>query len=106
MPCLSVLIIVFAFAAFAQQKKPVTLDAIFAERPSERGRGMSDIQWAPDGKSFVYRQAGKVHLYDIASRKSRELFTTSGLATRAVKTPSPDRFMWENRGVHEDDIQW
>src|SRR5215831_667531 len=100
-----VLITVLAATALFAQKKPVTVDAIFAERPSERG-GLSSISWAPDGKSFAYRQSGKVHLYDVASRKSRELFATSTFANRAVKTPSTDRFMWENRNVHERDLQW
>jgi len=101
----SVLVTVLACAALFAQKKPVTLEAIFAERPSARG-GMSDVSWAPDGKSFAYRQSGKVHLYDIATRKSRELFASAGIASRAVKTPSPDRFMWENRYVHDQDLQW
>ncbi len=105
MPRRFALLAVLACSALLAQKKPVTLEALFAERPSQRG-GMSDITWAPDGKSFVYRQSGKVHLYDIASRQSRELFAASGFANRAVKTPSPDRFMWENRGVHEQDLQW
>jgi dipeptidyl-peptidase-4 len=105
MPRRSVLIIFLACSSLFAQKKPVTLDAIFEERPQQR-RGMSDITWTPDGKSFAYRQSGKVYLYDVAARKARELFSTENFTKFAVKTPSPTRFMWENRGVREQDLQW
>jgi dipeptidyl-peptidase-4 len=101
----SVLITALAGTALVAQKKPVTLDAIFAERPSGRG-GMSEISWAPDGKSFAYKQSDKVYLYDIGSTKSRELFSSSSFSNRAVKTPSPQRSMWEDRYVHERELQW
>jgi dipeptidyl-peptidase-4 len=100
-----VLITVLACSALVGQKKPVTVDALFADRPSGRG-GMTGISWAPDGRSFAYTQSEKVQLYDAASRKSRELFATGGFAKRAVKTPSPDRFMWENRQVRDQELQW
>jgi dipeptidyl-peptidase 4 len=87
------------------EKKPVTLDAIFSS--TREGRAdMGQTIWAPDGKTFLYTQAGKVNLYDVASKKSRELFSMGAFSNFAVKTPSPTRFMWENRGVREQSMQW
>ncbi len=98
------------FAAFlviiplAAQKKPVTIEAISSMRMSNDEPG-SPI-WAPDGKSFAFRQGEKVMQYDIASKQSHELFSMEPLNKAVVKVPPGERFDWENRGVHEAAIQW
>ena len=39
--------------------------------------------WAPDGKSFVYSDDGKVYRYDVNARKAKTWFETEPL-TRAA----------------------
>src|SRR3954452_11813891 len=99
----ALLILLVSSVALLAERKPITVEDIFAERPSA---GIGHAIWAPDGKSFVYNQAGKVRLYDVASRKSRDLFAMQALSSAAVKVPPAERFGWENRGVKEDAIQW
>ena len=89
----------------AAQKKPVTIEAITAMRHPGGDLPGPPI-WTADGKSFAYRQGEKVMLYDIASKGARELLSMQTLTHAAVKVPAPERFDWENRGVHEDAIQW
>jgi dipeptidyl-peptidase 4 len=86
------------------QKKPVTVEAITAERGSG-GFGGSPV-WSPGGKSFAYRQGSGVFLYDVAAKSARELFSIETLTKAAVKVPAPERFDWENRRVHDEPIQW
>jgi dipeptidyl-peptidase-4 len=62
--------------------------------------------WSPDGKSFAFQQGDTVMLYDIAAKQSQELLVLKPLAEAAVKPHAAERFDWENRGVHEEAIQW
>ena len=61
------LIILLSFAARAQ-KKPVTIDAITAERQVPRS---APVQWAPDGKRFAWLEEKELWLYDIPSRREK-----------------------------------
>ena len=97
------LLLLIPVAATAQ-KKPITLDVIAGSaRPLSAG---GSPVWAPDGKSFVYQQGGKVWLYEMAAKKARELFSLDELAKSAVKPPPRERFDWENRRVREETLQW
>jgi dipeptidyl-peptidase-4 len=97
------LLLLIAVAA-AAQKKPVTLDAVVGSgRPASAA---GSPVWAPDGKSFVYQQGGKVWLYEMAAKKARELFSLDELTKSAIKPPPRERFDWENRRVREETIQW
>jgi dipeptidyl-peptidase-4 len=84
------------------QKKPVTLEALAAQRPTPP---LSPV-WAPDGRRFVYTEEGKLWLYDIPSRNKRELVALAALSAAAVKTEEPSTYPWENRGVRDQNIQW
>src|SRR5579871_1698566 len=98
--CLALLV----WPAFGQ-KKPITLDALY-----QRARGGADVPgaaiWAPDGKTFVYRQSAKLMLYDPSSKKAKDLIATDALDAAAMKPPAPERFGWENRRVREAPVQW
>lgn len=89
-------------AAAAPQKKPVTLEALAAARPSAPLQPV----WAPDGRRFVYVEEGRLWLYDIGSRSRRELVALAALGVAAVKTQPPEAYPWENRGVREQNVQW
>ncbi len=82
------------------QKKPVTLDAILVAAMAETPN------WAPDGKTFVYQQGGKVWRYDVAAKKAAELFSMDELTRKAIAPPPRERFDWENRRVREQALQW
>ncbi len=88
---------------FAAGKKPVTLQDLASERMPPMA-GAPD--WAPDGKRFLYTEAGKLWLYDVPSRKKRELVSTAAFSAAATKVPTPERFDFENRRVREQFVQW
>src|SRR5689334_10650157 len=90
-------------ALLIAQKKPVTLDAISRGGPPAAG---TSVNWAPDGKRFVYRQGARLMLYDAGARTEKLLLTTAALESASTKVPPSDTFGWENRRVREESIQW
>ncbi len=92
-----------AVSVGAAGKKPVTLEALAAAHPPSI---MSAPVWSPDGRQFLYTEAAKVWLYDVASRAKRELVALSTLQAAATKTPEPVEFGWQNRRVQERAVQW
>ncbi|MBI4875316.1 MAG: S9 family peptidase [Acidobacteria bacterium] len=90
-------------AALAAAKKPVTMDvAASARRPG----GAGEVRWAPDSKSFVWKESGKLRSYDLASKSGKELVSLDEIGKAAHKPPRPAVFEWENRRVREEDVQW
>src|SRR4051812_25656525 len=99
-------VLFFACAAFGQ-KKPVTLEALQAWRSTAGARNVpGDPVWAPDGKTFVYRQGTRLKIYDIAPKKSRDVVDLAALDSLAATPPSPEHAEWENRRVEEAALQW
>ena len=92
-----------AMSVAAAGKKPVTLEALAAAHPPAI---MSAPVWSSDGKQFVYTEAAKVWLYDVASRGKRELVALSALEAAATKAPEPVEFGWQNRRVEDRAVQW
>ncbi|MBK5292820.1 MAG: S9 family peptidase [Acidobacteriia bacterium] len=91
-----------AHALLAGDKKPVTLESI-----SAGGRPVTfNPIWSPDSKSFLRRQGTRLLLYDIASRKEKELVDTRLMEEAAVATPQPEAFEWTNRRAREQPVQW
>lgn len=85
-------------------KKPVTVEALTTSRPPGEFAGAPI--WAPDGNSFAYRQGDNIMLYSVATKQSRQLLSLKPLTEAAIKPPAAERFNWQNRGVHEEAIQW
>jgi len=83
-----------SLAMHAASRKTITLDE-FLSQPT--AHSLTPI-WAPDGKSFTYRQKDDVYLYDVAKRQAKHWFTAK--ATSA-KNPS-----WQNRRVSSQSYQW
>jgi dipeptidyl-peptidase-4 len=105
-------LLMLAAAAFAQ-KKPVTLESLYSGG-GRGGRGGSPMAgmagaptWAPDGKSFVFRQGRELRLYDPAAKTSRVLVSTEAIDAAAVPAPREDGPVdWTNRRVRSAAMQW
>ena len=89
----------------AAEKKPFTLDAVFALRGGG-GDPMVSPAWAPGGKRFVYLKGGKLTLYDASSKSEKQLLAIGDLENTAVKPRAEDRFGWQNRRVRESEFTW
>ena len=90
-------------AALSAARKPVTIEAAAEER---RPGGAGEIQWAPDSKSFVWQESGKLWLFELTSKSKKELVSFDALEKAALKPPPAKAFDWENRRVKEQKIQW
>ena len=94
--------ILLSIAARAQ-KKPVTIDAITAERTVTRS---ASVQWAPDGKRFAWQEEKDLWLYDVAARREKQLVNLADLDAKAVKSAQADTFDWRNRHVSKQLFAW
>lgn len=103
-PITIALLVALAPLVLFAQKKPVTLDDLAREHPP-RGAGMP-AAWAPDGKSFVYREGRNVMQYDIASKASHQVAALEALDSAAVKVPPATRFAWVDRRTTEHTLQF
>jgi dipeptidyl-peptidase 4 len=88
------------------QRQAVTLDALHEFRARPRDPAPGDPAWAPDGKTFAYRQGGALKIYDIQTKQSRELLALSGINSSAVTPQASGPNLWENRRADEQDLQW
>lgn len=90
----------------AAEKKPVTLNDLGAGMMRMMGEMGGQPIWAPGGQRFALRRGDKVVLYDIATGKEKDLFTTTE-AAKLARASQPDKVMaWENRRVTEQRLQW
>jgi dipeptidyl-peptidase-4 len=90
------------------QKRPITLDSM-NEGGRGVGRGGAAVTWAPDGKTFVFRQGRGLRVYDPATRSSKELVDVDAMdaAAAAVNSPPTDGpFDWTNRRVRAGGLQF
>ena len=90
----------------AAQKKPVTIESLFAEPQERAGRRSAGPVWAPDGRRFAVNEQGTIVLYDVASGEKKDLIKLAVLAEKAVKTAPAQGFDWQNRGVVEHAFEW
>ncbi len=86
-------------------------EAYYVESLTERGAGGRGEMggspvWAPDGKRFAFTQNGRVMLYDVPSKSSKELLSIKALESAASAPPEPRVFDWKNRRVSEESVQW
>jgi dipeptidyl-peptidase 4 len=95
--------LLLAAAAWAQ-KKPITLATLDEmANPERRGPPV----WAPDGKTFAFRQGRSLMLYSIATKSATQLVDLDDLDAAAVKPAAGDPpFDWTNRRVETGDLQW
>jgi dipeptidyl-peptidase-4 len=90
----------------AADRKPVTIEALMAVKPSLAGHAAGAVIWAPDGGRFVLSDDGALSVYNVASGSETKLVELKKLEEAAVKPPNPDAFAWTNRNVAETPVQW
>jgi dipeptidyl-peptidase-4 len=93
---------VVAAGLVAAARKPVTIEAAAAPKPSE---GSTPV-WSRDGARFAWEADRKVWVFEVAGATRREVVGLAALKEAAVDVPAPERFGWVNRGVKEKPIQW
>ncbi|MBZ5621262.1 MAG: S9 family peptidase [Acidobacteriia bacterium] len=95
--------------AFAQ-KKPITLESMsLAGRGGGRAGagGPGAGTWAPDGRSFVFRQGRSLMIYDPAARSAKELVSTEAMDAAAMNPPAEDGPVdWTNRRARTGGLAW
>ena len=100
------LLLACAFATlFAQApKKPVTIDAITAER---KITGFEPVQWAPDSRRFAWLdQEQRLRVYDVPSGRRKLLADLADLEAKAVTPPTPVAYPWQDSNVTEQVFSW
>lgn len=101
-------VLLLASAAIAQ-KRPITLETLnLGGRGGGRGAGAAGPPtWAPDGKSFVFRQGRTLMLYDPATKTSKTLLDTSAIEAAALTPPAESGAVdWTNRRVRSSGMSF
>jgi dipeptidyl-peptidase-4 len=93
--------LLLAAPAFGQ-KEPVTLESM-----NEGGRSVGAVTWAPDGKTFVFRQGRSLVIYNPATKSSKHLVAVNAMDAAAMPPPPNDGpFDWTNRRVRAGGLQF
>jgi len=99
------LLLACAFLALSAQaqKKPVTIDAITAER---KITGFEPVQWAPDSHRFAWLQEKQLWVYNVPSGQRKLLVNLADLESKAVPPAPPDAHEWQDSNVAEQIFSW
>jgi len=99
--------LILAVSAFAQ-KKPITLETLNqGGRGGGGGRGGAAATWAPDGKTFLFRQGRNLMQYDPATRSSRQVIALDAIESAAVAVPPKEGPMdWTDRRAGRGGMQF
>src|SRR5215471_6174129 len=101
-----VLLFLFTLSAFAQ-KKPITLETLQGGRGGGRGAFAGAPVWAPDGKTFLFRQGRAIMVYDPAAKSSKQLIDTTPIDAVAVAAPDENGPTdWTNRRARVAGMQF
>ena len=105
----TVLLLAFLPALALAQKRPITLETVY-QSPGRGSFGAGSGEpaaWAPDGKTFLLRQGGRLVVYDPATKSTRDLISTEAIDSAAVAVPREDGPMdWTNRRVRSGGPQF
>ena len=89
------------------QKEPITLESMNKVSRGGGGRGAGAAIWAPDGKTFVFRQGRSLVIYDPATKSSKDLVAVDAMDAAAMNPPPGDGpFTWTNRRVRDGGLQF
>lgn len=86
--------------AFGAEKKPVTIQNM---PPPPH---MPPVTWASDGKRFAWMEEKSIWLYDVPTKKKKDLVDLGPLQEKAVKPPQEETTDWQNRRAVEQSFQW
>ncbi|MBZ5728792.1 MAG: S9 family peptidase [Acidobacteriia bacterium] len=94
-------------SAFAQ-KKPITLESLNqGGRGGGRGGAAMPAVWAPDGKTFLFRQGRQIMIYDPATKSSKELINAEAIDAAAMNPGRDDGPVdWQNRRARTGGMQF
>jgi dipeptidyl-peptidase-4 len=89
------LLLIFSFI-FAQEKRPLTLEAIFASNVLTP-KTMQGVQWVPGEAAFTHLKAGDVYKHDVASGKETLVLAGKSLSLKPGGEPiSIDSYEWSS----------
>lgn len=91
--------------ASAQQKKPVTLEAL-AQAGARMGAPPAQAVWSPRGGRLAVIRGDRLLLHDVPSGEEKEIASLAELGKLAAPFPQPEQMTWENRRVREQRVQW
>jgi len=99
------LLVACAFATLSAQapQKPVTIEAITAER---KITGFEPVQWAPDSRRFAWIEEQHLWVYDVPSGRRKLLADLSDLEAKAVTPATPAFNAWQDTNVSEQVFSW
>ena len=96
----------FASTLFAQ-KKPITLEALGdLSRAAFNRTTPGTAYWAPDGKTFAFRQGTDLRLYLAAAKQSKAIVSLQALDRAALDPPEDGPAEWTDRRAHTGGIAW
>jgi dipeptidyl-peptidase 4 len=102
-----------AFGQAPTPKKPITLESLNASPRRNGGAGAAPsaqptpAAWMPDGKTYLFRQGGKLGIYDPATKASRDVVSTADIDKAATAAPPREEgpFDWQNRRARTGGLQ-
>jgi dipeptidyl-peptidase-4 len=106
---IAVLLLGLSPALALAQKRPITLETLY-QYPRRGAAGFESgaaAAWAPDGKTFLLRQRGRLVVYDPATKSTQDLISTSAMDSAAVPVPPEDGPVdWTNRRVRPGGLEF
>lgn len=85
---------------FAQGKKPITLEDIFASSQLTP-KTLQGVQWVPGEAAFAYLKAGEIYKHDVASGKETLVLAGKNLTIKPGSEPIPiDGYEWSSDRKH------
>jgi dipeptidyl-peptidase 4 len=89
------------------QKKPITLEALGdLTRAAFNRTTPGTAYWAPDGKTFAFRQGTDLRLYLAAAKQSKAIVSLQALDAAALDPPEDGPAEWTDRRAHTGGIAW
>ena len=91
---ISMLFLLLGTIAAAQEKKPLTLEDIFASNKLTP-KTLQGVQWVPGEAAFTYLKDGDIYKHEVVSGKETPLLAGKNLALKPGSEPiSIDRYEW------------
>ena len=93
---ISMLFLLLGTIAAAQEKKPLTLEDIFASNKLTP-KTLQGVQWVPGEAAFTYLKDGDIYKHEVVSGKETPLLAGKNLALKPGGEPiSIDRYEWSH----------